>query len=79
LVDFAYDANGNRTSTDDGASVTAYGYQPFSNRLDALGGSTLPLDAAGNRIADAGGTRTYTYNGAGRLIEVLDNGIPTVS
>ncbi len=67
---FTYDANGNRTSVDDGSATTNYSYQTLSNELTAIGASSITRDLAGNRTADQGGNRTFAYNNAGRLSEV---------
>ena len=77
--DYGYDSNGNRTSLDDGTSVVAYAYDPFSNRLATVGGSTAVLDAAGNQIGYQNSTRTFSYNDANRLYEVHDNGSLTAT
>ena len=74
-----YDANGNRTTVDDGGNITSLMYQPLSNRLATIDGVTLQHDAAGNRTADLGGTRTFSYNDAGRLSGVSLNGSPVAS
>jgi len=73
----AYDENGNRTSVLTGSGTTSYTYATDSNQLTAIGGSSVTHDAAGNRSADPGGTRTYVYNDANRLVEVLDNSSTT--
>ncbi len=39
----------------------------------------MQRDLSGNRIADVGGTRTYTYNNANRLSAVLDGGLTTAT
>ena len=74
-----YDANGNRLTLDDGTTVTNFGYQTSTNRLTSIGGQTVLRDASGNRTADVGGTRTYTYNDANRLSGVLDGGVTTAT
>ena len=76
---FTYDANGNRTVGDDGSTITDLTYQPFSNRLAAIDGVALQHDTAGNRTADLGGMRTFSYNDAGRLSEVFSNGVSIAS
>ena len=75
---FIYDANGNRTVLDAG-TTTNLSYQPLSNRLSAIDGIPLQHDVAGNRTADLGGTRTFSYNDAGRLSGVVLNGSPVAS
>ncbi len=77
--DFGYDSNGNRTSLDDGTSVTTLGYQTVSNRLTTIDAVAVSHDLAGNRTAEPGGVRTYTYNNAGRLSAVLDSGVTTAT
>lgn len=76
---FTYDANGNRSTLDDGTAVTTYSYAAATNRLTGIAGSTVQRDASGNRTADVGGTRTYTYNDQNRLSAVLDSGATTAS
>lgn len=71
--DLAYDSNGNRTSLDDGSAVINYTYDAYSNRMNSINSAAIQHDAAGNRIAEPGGIRTYVYNDASRLVEVLDN------
>ena len=39
----------------------------------------MTRDLSGNRMADAGGSRTYTYNNANRLSAVLDGGLITAT
>jgi RHS repeat-associated protein len=39
-----------------------------------IGGETIDRDAAGNLVADKGGNRTFQYNDAGRLEEVVEDG-----
>lgn len=77
--DFGYDSNGNRTSLDDGTSVTTLGYQTVSNRLTTIDATAVTCDLSGNRTAEPGGVRTYTYNNAGRLSAVLDSGVTTAT
>lgn len=74
-----YDANGNRLTLDDGTTVTNFGYQASTNKLTSIGGLTVQRDASGNRVAEVGGTRTYTYNDANRLSGVLDGGVSTAT
>ena len=76
---YVYDANGNRTSMDNGTSTTTYTYDAFSNRLNAIAEANVQLDASGNQIADQGGNRTFTYDDGGRLVEVRNNGNLTAS
>jgi len=69
-----YDRNGNRTTQTANAITDSYGYVANSNQLntDPQGGVTH--DAAGNRLSDHGGARTYEYNNAGRLFKVYEGG-----
>ena len=75
---FAYDANGNRTSHNDGTPTTLT-YQSLSNELLTIDSVSVAHDAAGNRTAEPGGLRTYGYNDVGRLISVTDNSVLTAS
>lgn len=69
-----YDANGNRTSRTQGASVVPYNYQLNSNVLSDVEGNGVTHDAVGNRTSDRGGNRTFEYNQAGRLFKVYEGG-----
>lgn len=76
ILDFTYDANGNRlTRALNGASET-YTYAPASNQLTGIDGTSVVLDATGNTLSDQNGTRTFTYNQAGRVSEVSQSGQP---
>ncbi len=77
--EFAYDANGNRTSLSDAGSLTTYGYQTLSNQLATIDSSTVQHDLAGNRTADVGGVRTYSYSNSNRLNAVIDNSTTTAT
>ena len=73
---YSYDANGNRTSfTRDGTS-TSYQIDSNSNRLTQVGSDPRTYDNIGNTKTDRNGTRTFTYNQAGRLIQVHENSQP---
>ncbi len=75
-LEYHYDGNGNRTLKVQGnPSIPdiAYGYTPNSNRLDTIDSAALQYDNAGNLTQDVQG-RQYVYNGAGRLIEISQNG-----
>ncbi len=69
-----YDANGNRISVDDGSTLKTLGYQAQSNQLASIDSIALQHDPAGNRTADQGGSRTFSYNNANRLSDVFSNG-----
>jgi RHS repeat-associated protein len=85
--EYSYDASGNltaRTAGIGGGTFTydalnrladgtlTYSYEPASNRLAAIGGAPVSLDLAGNLTTrDA---RGFTYNPAGRLVQVTENG-----
>lgn len=58
---FGYDKNGNRTKL----GSTVYGYTAGSNKLVAVGSTSLTLDVAGNTRTK--GTWGYYYNQAGQL------------
>ncbi len=61
---FTYDANGNRTSDSSGT----YDYLSLSNRLTAIAGESVVLDAAGNTTSLRG--MDLAYNDSGRLQSV---------
>lgn len=56
-----YDANGNRISDGTGPKT----YTPSSDRLSAINGNSVVLDAAGNTLQS--GVYVYTWNQAGQL------------
>jgi RHS repeat-associated protein len=70
---FTYDPNSNRTA--DGSGT--YGYITASNRLNSAPSGSVNLDASGNTTMDLGGTRSFTYNNAGRLSQVTIGSIST--
>jgi len=69
---YSWDANGNRESFTRDGQVTDYVTDPSSNRLEQVGSTSRTHDAAGHTLSD--GTRSYTWNDAGRLSEVYENG-----
>jgi RHS repeat-associated protein len=71
---YSYDGNGNRlTSLDSSGNAIGYDYDPQSNKLNQRGNQTITLDAAGNTTDD--GKYQYRYDAAGRLSDVLLNGV----
>jgi RHS repeat-associated protein len=70
-VDYAYDANGNRVSVDDGTTTTTYTYDE-ADQLTDLGGLTLTYDPNGNRIT--AGSDSFVYDWADRLTEATVGG-----
>jgi len=67
-----YDRNGNRTGKTIDAITDTYNYIANSNKLDSDPVGQVTHDAAGNRISDQGGNRTFEYNNAGRLLKVYE-------
>ena len=68
---FNYDADGNRTSIQVGATTHAYTYAAGSNKLTNIAGptaATYSLDASGN-VTGTGG-KTYAYDSRGRLANI---------
>jgi RHS repeat-associated protein len=74
-LEYALDANGNRTSITDGDGVTSFGYDEL-NRLTSAdypaipggpGAANVPysLDALGNRLGD--GAASFSYDAANRI------------
>ena len=73
--DFSYDGVGNRLSKIESSSAESYSYQPATQKLDAISGSrstTFSYDAIGNITAYDG--KLLSYNQAGRLAQISDNG-----
>ena len=74
---WSYDANGNRL-TQGGTSTSTYTPSTTSNRLSSVSGAlsrTYSYDAAGNTLGD--GTRSFTYNAAGRMSSATSGGVTT--
>ena len=67
-----YDLNGNRISFNQGTTIRQNTYLPNSNILDFAGSESIGTDAAGNRISDRSGARTFNYSEAGRLWQVYE-------
>lgn len=74
-----YDANGNRSSRTQGASVVPYNYKPNSNVLSGINGSDVTYDTLGNRTSDRGGNRHFIYNDAGRLLRVYEGAVTKIT
>jgi RHS repeat-associated protein len=71
---YSYDANSNRTEFIRDGGSTSYQIDPNSNRLDQVDSDQITHDDAGNITSDRNGSRTFSYNQAGRLSEVYENG-----
>ncbi|MCP4276571.1 MAG: hypothetical protein GY779_09495 [Gammaproteobacteria bacterium] len=71
---YGYDANSNRTGFTRDGSATTYQIDANSNRLDQVGSDPRTYDNIGNTKTDRNGTRAFTYNKAGRIAEVHENG-----
>jgi len=65
---YQYDRNGNRTALNDGSTVTHYGYEPLSNRMNYAGSDNVTLDANGNTTLLRG--MNLSYSPDNRLISV---------
>ena len=70
---YSYDANSNRTSFTRDGSSTSYQIDSSSNRLTLVGSDPRTYDNKGNIKSDHNGSRTFTYNQAGRLTQVHEN------
>ncbi len=70
---YSYDANGNRTDFTRDGDTTGYLIFTNNNQIDQVGSDQRTYDAAGNTISDRNGTRTFSYNQAGRISEVHEN------
>lgn len=73
---FAYDTEGNRTSTSDTATGTENYTTDSTNAYTAAGAETLVRDLAGRLIArsEGGVTESYDYDAAGRLLTIVSPG-----
>jgi len=63
---WTYDGVGNRQTE----GSTSYTYQPNTNKLNTVGGTSYGFDNNGNTTSQA--ARQYTYNQNQRLIQVVD-------
>ena len=70
-LDYTYDPNGNRLTTDDGAQATEYAYGAGNNQLIRIDATALTYDLTGN-LTDNGQGQSYTYNDANRLFKIFD-------
>jgi RHS repeat-associated protein len=73
---YTYDGVGNRLTETRGTTSDTYSYPATSHRLAAISGGTsvtFGYDAAGNTTQK--GADTLTYNGAGRLAQVVRSGL----
>jgi YD repeat-containing protein len=78
FINFDYDANGNRTLSQQGWAVTPYSYSSNTNRLTQVGTGAVTTDASGNITAQD--SRTYVYSpGFNYLTQALDNGSPVAN
>ncbi len=85
LETYAYDATGNRLSVTHAGLTSAYVYPADSHRLTAVGAQTRSYDAAGHTTgisgpatqiaAGGGGTRSFRYDGSGRLVQATTDGV----
>jgi RHS repeat-associated protein len=62
-VAYAYDANGNRLSQDDGTTATTFAYDAADELTDVDGVLTYGYDADGNRVTAGGNTFQYDWRG----------------
>lgn len=82
-VQFAYDANGNRTSMTDGAGTVSYIHDPLDRLTEVARGSDVfsyLYDGVGNvtqRSYPGGQAATYGYDDDGRLASVASAGQTT--
>jgi RHS repeat-associated protein len=63
--DYVYDPVGNRTEKTVNGTATSYTYDPSSNRLATVGGTSYTLDEAGNVLDN--GPISFEYDARGRL------------
>jgi RHS repeat-associated protein len=63
---WTYDGVGNRQTE----GSTSYTYQPNTNKLNTVGGTSYGFDSNGNTTSQA--ARQYTYNQNQRLVQVVD-------
>lgn len=77
--EFEYDANGNRTETDQSGAISPLIYTPNSNRLATLGGNPVVTDVAGNTtsLPRDGSVLTLAYNQQNHLASVTSAGFTT--
>lgn len=73
LIEYSYDAVGNRLTRNDGQKTTSYTYASNANRLDQINRKTLSYDVMGNLISDRNGKRSFTYDVTNRMTEFHKN------
>lgn len=86
-VTYAYDTDGNKTSTTSGTGTTGFGYdrlnRPTSKSFNAATVSAVTYDGASNltSFTDTGGPITYSYDAANRMVLLAQPGgsCPTVA
>lgn len=75
LETYGYDATGNRTSFQSGASAAqSYAFPGTSHRLQSVAGIARTYDAAGNTTSVGGTAKQYVYNDLGRLAQFKVDG-----
>jgi RHS repeat-associated protein len=76
---YQYDANGNRTDTDQDGSASTLSYTPNSNRLTNLAADSVIMDAAGNitTLPRGGNSLTLSYNQQNHVSSITNNGVVT--
>jgi len=67
ILNYAYDAVGDRTQLVDNGTVTDYSYTPDSNRLLQAGSDAYQYDETGNTVQ--AGDLSLSYNARGRLAQ----------
>ena len=77
---YAYDQDGNRTSTTANGVTTLYQYNQL-DQLTSAGPAQYTYDGRGNlvRVADPSGTTTYSYDAANRLTRAAPAGRPAAT
>ncbi|MBN7138627.1 hypothetical protein A7A76_05815 [Lysobacter enzymogenes] len=80
LETYGYDATGNRTSFQSGASAAqSYTFPSTSHRLQSVAGIARTYDAAGNTTSVGGTAKQYVYNDLGRLAQFKVDGAVKMS
>ncbi len=69
IIDYSYDAAGNRTAVIENGATTGYTTNDL-NEYVTIGGTVQTYDAGGNLVGGSGGT--YTYNALGQLSSVTN-------
>ncbi len=74
VIEYDYDANGNRRGRAGDGEFTHYDFEPQSNRLTAVNGAARVRDAGGRLLNDTAAVLEFVYDNAGRVAALYRGG-----